>query len=277
MCRKVLIIKTGCAEVFTEDSPSQVISLGDVFRTTFSLHYFEKDCVDWLTSEKAVPLLKNKYIQNVLTDEDALEINKYDLIINLEKNKNNELSNNKKVVGFFYKNNNLMVRKNSGDEYLFKNYLELIKHESETFQYKLADILGKKWKGEKYILEAKICSNNLKNIGLNWASGTKWPSKEINISFWKEIEKKLEIKNKVSWQSGFDNLQQYIEWINSCDTIITLDSLGLHLSLALNKNVIALFGPTNESNVELYGLGKTFNYKDGEYNSIIPGICNEID
>lgn len=40
-----------------------------------------------------------------------------------------------------------------------------------------------------------------------------------------------------------------MDWIGSCGTIVTNDSLGLHIALAFNKRVVALFGPTLASEV----------------------------
>ena len=47
-----------------------------------------------------------------------------------------------------------------------------------------------------------------------------------------------------------DNIEAYIDWINSCRLIVTNDSLGLHIALALGKKVVALFGPTKANEVD---------------------------
>ena len=46
-----------------------------------------------------------------------------------------------------------------------------------------------------------------------------------------------------------------LSWLASCRLIITCDSLGLHLALALRKKVVALFGPTAPEQIHMYGLG----------------------
>lgn len=46
-----------------------------------------------------------------------------------------------------------------------------------------------------------------------------------------------------------------MKWISSCDYIVTHDSLGLHLALAMKKPFIALFGPTSSHEIDLYNLG----------------------
>ena len=43
--------------------------------------------------------------------------------------------------------------------------------------------------------------------------------------------------------------------VNLCDIIITADTLALHIGTALNKNIIALFGPTSMSEINLFNCG----------------------
>jgi heptosyltransferase-2 len=52
------------------------------------------------------------------------------------------------------------------------------------------------------------------------------------------------------------NLYAYMDWINSSKIIVSNDSLGLHLGLAMKKKVIGLFGPTPSSEVYFYNRGE---------------------
>jgi heptosyltransferase-2 len=47
-----------------------------------------------------------------------------------------------------------------------------------------------------------------------------------------------------------------MDWINSGRLIVSNDSLGLHLGIALGKKVIGLFGPTPNKEVYFYGRGE---------------------
>ena len=40
-----------------------------------------------------------------------------------------------------------------------------------------------------------------------------------------------------------------------CHTVLTSDSLGMHLAIALRRRLVVLFGPTCEQEIELYGFG----------------------
>ncbi|MES3037413.1 MAG: glycosyltransferase family 9 protein [Bdellovibrionota bacterium] len=44
--------------------------------------------------------------------------------------------------------------------------------------------------------------------------------------------------------------------IAACDVVITGDSLGMHLAIAMEKFVVAWFGPSCAHEIELYGRGK---------------------
>ena len=46
------------------------------------------------------------------------------------------------------------------------------------------------------------------------------------------------------------NLNNYVKWIKSCDTIISIVGLGVHIGSYFDKNIIMLSGPTDfyESN-----------------------------
>ena len=133
---------------------------------------------------------------------------------------------------------------------------------------KNADSLAKKWQIKK----------KRTTIGLNVGVGTKWPSKGWPIERWEELIKILENKNfnllllggpeeieKINALSakhnflintGYDNtMMEFAAIVDLCDIIITADSLALHIGTALNKKIIALFGPTSTSEIDLFKRG----------------------
>ena len=57
--------------------------------------------------------------------------------------------------------------------------------------------------------------------------------------------------------TGCDNdLRTFFAKLNLCDLLITSDTLALHAAVGLKKKVVALFGPTSASEIELYGRGE---------------------
>ena len=65
----------------------------------------------------------------------------------------------------------------------------------------------------------------------------------------------LERGMAVCWQQSLNSIRHYMDWIAACRMIITCDSLGLHLALAMKKKVVALFGPTVPEQIYMYGQG----------------------
>ena len=54
---------------------------------------------------------------------------------------------------------------------------------------------------------------------------------------------------------GF-SVREFAALISRCDVLVTADSLGLHLSLAVGTPVVCLVGPTSAAELELYSLGR---------------------
>lgn len=123
-------------------------------------------------------------------------------------------------------------------------------------------------------------------VGLNIGIGTKWPSKGWPLFRWEELIQKLvkdnyeilllvgpEEKTANDYllkkypflkSSGYNNsLKEFAAIMNLCNVIVTSDSLALHIATALNKKVIVLFGPTSDSEIELYTNGIKLKSEDG--------------
>ena len=127
-------------------------------------------------------------------------------------------------------------------------------------------------------------------IGLNTGSGERWPSKMLSIEKTANLAQKLskqlnakivlfggknelERNNKIIVMSKIpiinagcgNDLIEFPGLISICDLFITSDSLGLHIALALKRKIIALFGPTSATEIEMYGLGIKIIPKDKCY------------
>jgi heptosyltransferase-2 len=53
-----------------------------------------------------------------------------------------------------------------------------------------------------------------------------------------------------------NSLREFASLVDLCDVLVTGDTLAMHLSIALKKNTIVLFGPTSHTEIELYGRGE---------------------
>lgn len=73
----------------------------------------------------------------------------------------------------------------------------------------------------------------------------------------KRTEKIITLSTVPIINTGCGNdLEEFPALIGICNMIISTDSLGLHIALALKKKVVVIIGPTSVSEIELYGLGK---------------------
>ena len=262
---KILIIKLGYSETLDAEI-SRKSSLGDVLRTTVLLHAFKDDDVTWLVDEHAFPLLEgNPFIEQILIFDliSVLQLmsEEFDMIINFEKvpgicalaGKINAW----KHAGFRFDSRKGVAKAYDGAEDILSMCLNI--NEKRTgkvyWQQALMEMIGKKWSGEEYILGYKPKSSEIFDVGFNQKVGKKWPNKAWPEGYWHELSDLLANKYTFSWQQGVEDIKDYIEWINSCRLIVTNDSLGLHIALALKKKVVALFGPTAHSEIYMYNRG----------------------
>ena len=66
----------------------------------------------------------------------------------------------------------------------------------------------------------------------------------------------LQALGPIAVDAGCHNtVRQFASLLNLCDVVVTGDSMALHIVLAMGKRVVALFGPTSATEIDLYGLG----------------------
>ncbi len=117
-------------------------------------------------------------------------------------------------------------------------------------------------------------------IGLNTGSGTKFETKQWPREYFLQLIKLLQDEFKANifllggprerlfnqaiisassrrlFNTGNDNsLLEFAGFISLLDLIVTSDTLGMHIAIALQKPVVALFGPTCPQEIDLYGRG----------------------
>jgi heptosyltransferase II len=278
MREKILVCKTGWSEVLDWDTSSRQTSLGDVLRTTCILPALKGKHITWVTDERAFPLLKNNpYIDVLLRyDFDTVEQlrgERFDTIINLEK-----------TPGLCTLVNSMPAREKFGymrDSYTgeikpYRDALNIIsvsfsskakKQNQKSFQELLYESINQEWFGEEYVLHDPKEPKKY-DVGLNTLVGQKWKSKAWSMQNWDELEEEL-VKRGFSVgrqdklpKETLNNLEEYIRWISSCGTIISNDSLGLHIGISLKKPFIGIFGPTSTHEVHDYHRGVLLQAKN---------------
>ena len=174
-------------------------------------------------------------------------------------------------------------------KYGIKKANELKKENNASYPELLYEVIGKKFSGEEYVFELTekekmvgedfIRQHNLSSkpvIGINTGADNRWQFKKWHIdatirliNLMKkdyslillggpgEAERNREIISKTSIaDAGCGNsLREFASIINQCSLVISSDSLAMHIAIALKKKVIAFFGPTSSSEINLYDMG----------------------
>lgn len=260
--KRVLIIKPGYSETLDPDS-SGVVSLGDILRTTVILHLFppEHYHVTWLVDQKGIPLLKgNTHIHRLLTvnpfTPHLLLSEWFDIVVNFEKEPGICAVSDRipawRRYGFrLDPQTHSAVAYDYSDEALSFTTDSVAKRKKvKSWSDILYEMLGYKYAGEPYLLGYRPRSEIRYDVGLNHLIGNKFPLKRWPQEHWQSLHDKLSSQYSVCWQEGNNDIDDYIEWIASCRMLVTNDSLGLHIALALGKPVVALFGPTISTEVD---------------------------
>jgi heptosyltransferase-2 len=165
-----------------------------------------------------------------------------------------------------------------------------------TYQDRMAAILGLEGRPHRYVFELSEgerarATAHLESIGLgagapviglNTGAGGRWPLKQWREDGYVELirrvglqqpdvrflllggpseEERNERLKSASRVPLFDpgcrnTVRHFGALLDHCDVVITGDTLAMHLSLALKKRTVVLFGPTSAAEIELYGLGE---------------------
>jgi len=164
-----------------------------------------------------------------------------------------------------------------------KTYQEIV-HEAAEVEYKKDDYVfalndTAKEKAERFFRRHRISTKKLA-VGLNTGAGTKFETKQWPPEHYLELIRLLTIKLKANvfllggkrerelnrylekkaktkvYNTGNDNsLLEFAGFLSLMDVVVTSDTLGMHLAIALKKKVVGLFGPTCPQEIELYGRG----------------------
>lgn len=260
--KRILIIKTGYSETLDPDD-SGIVSLGDILRTTVILHLFPSDQyhVTWLVDQKGIPLLKgNPQIHRLLSvnhfTPHLLLSEWFDIVINFEKEPGICAVSDRipawRRYGFRLnpQTHSAVAYDHSVEALSFTTDSSAKRNKAKSWSNILYEMLGHKYTGQPYSLGYQPQSEIQYDVGLNHLTGKKFPLKRWPEAQWNELHDKLATQHSVCWQQGNNDIEDYIEWIASCRVLVTNDSLGLHIAIALGKPVVALFGPTIATEVE---------------------------
>jgi ADP-heptose:LPS heptosyltransferase len=172
---------------------------------------------------------------------------------------------------------------------------DLKRQGTKTYQDLMADIIGLSGHQHRYVLhlsdeEQEAGRSHLQKlgvdlshhiVGLNTGAGRRWQLKQWREDGYLELIERIAKKRSIQFvllggpeerdrhnrmasrsrvpliDAGCDNsLRRFASIVGICDLVLTGDTLAMHLSLALNRRTIVLFGPTSAAEIEMYGLGE---------------------
>jgi lipopolysaccharide heptosyltransferase III len=172
---------------------------------------------------------------------------------------------------------------------------DLKKTNTRTYQSRMADIVGLADKAGPYVLDLREqelegarahlanlgIDPHLPIVGLNTGAGERWELKQWRLSGFRQLIAQLHQGPRVQVvllggrsersrheqlrqmdgisvvDTGNDNaLRHFAALIACCDVIVSGDTLAMHIALATKRRVVVLFGPTSNSEIELYELGE---------------------
>src|SRR3989475_5654216 len=172
---------------------------------------------------------------------------------------------------------------------------DLKRQGTQTYQDLMAEIVGLTGWPHRYVLElteeerarGRLHLQRLgvdftrPIIGLNTGAGRRWALKQWREEGYLELvervarrrpaqfvllggpeererHKRLKSRSRVPLiDAGCDNpVRHFAALVAACSLVVTGDTLAMHLSLALGRRTIVLFGPTSAAEIEMYGLGE---------------------
>lgn len=172
---------------------------------------------------------------------------------------------------------------------------DLKRQGTRTYQDMMADIIGLSGCPHRYVLqltdeEREQGRAHLQKlgvdfsfpiIGLNTGAGRRWELKQWREEGYLELVERVAKKHPAQFvllggpeecerhkrltsrssvpliDTGCENpVRHFASLVGACSLVITGDTLAMHLSLALSRRTIVLFGPTSAAEIELYGLGE---------------------
>lgn len=243
---------------------------GDVVRTTV-MHRIIEGEIHWLTKARCSDILSSPNITKIwLSDKpediQMLKTIEFDRVINLnEEREAVELVKNlryKKFTGIYSESGTTLYTPDCAswlDMSLIskhgKETADRLKRENKSSVAQLyVEIAGGKWDGHEYDLGVEPLNNGETKgtIGLINVETGKWANK-----LWygyDELAEKLRAEGyNVKYLGMRRSIREHIDDINKCEMVVSGDTLGMHVALALKKKAVALFNCTPPQEIHEYG------------------------
>jgi heptosyltransferase-2 len=251
--------------------------------------------ISWLTRPRAAELLvRNPLVDHVLPlgyeSDVILRSRRYDLVLNADKS---QVAGALAVQvqagerrGFGIDSSGAIVVLNPEAEHLYHLGLDdqlKFRENQRTEQDLLAEALGFEHQADGYTLvlgAGEGACGPRRKVGFNTGCSMAYPHKKLSLEVQAEAirsisdvlcepvlllggpedrERNTALVKELGDMAEFSPTDQGIRRgaaeVDRCDVVVTGDSLGMHMAIALDKHVVAWFGPTCPQEIDLYGRG----------------------
>lgn len=279
--KRILIIKLG--------------AIGDVIRTTPLVTRYKKLYPNakftWITLSPDI--LPKKEIHEILrlNTETVLYVQntEWDIAINLDKEKEASgllaMISAKEKHGFILKDG-VTQPVNSLAEHKFHTGLfdDVSKANTKNYCTEIFELCGLEYNSEPYLLDNHAnagytwsLDRSKPIIGFNTGCGDRWTTRLWSIEKWISLAKQMmavgynvlllggkqedERNKEIQAGSGATYLghfplPQFINLIDQCDLVVTQVTMGMHLTLGLQKKIVLINNIFNSYEFDLFGKGK---------------------
>lgn len=279
--KRILIIKLG--------------AIGDVIRTTPLVTRYKTLYPDakftWLTLSPDI-LPKNEIHEILRLGPEALlyiQNTDWDIAINLDKEKEAgallKTVNAAEKLGFILKDGAIQpVNEAAWHKFETGLFDDVSKANTKNYCTEIFEICGLTYQGEPYLLDNHAdkgytwdIDHSKPVIGLNTGCGDRWTTRLWSIEKWIDLSKMLsaagynvlllggaqEHERNLQIQAGSGAtylgnfpLPRFINLIDQCDLVVTQVTMGMHLTLGLQKKIVLINNIFNPHEFDLFGRGK---------------------
>ena len=214
------------------DSKKKKWPLGDYLHILSFLPNLKFKKLNWYSRRDIFTIIKEVDFINSYKSLKNFKEKNYNHIINLDDN----FKNTKKI---FYINSLFDPIKNEK-----QNTKNILKKLAKIYNIKNYKIYFNRTKNTKCSYDLFIC----------WNTDNKWKIKRYPYRRYIKIKNYLQKKYsmKIKIQKKTDTIEKYIQNIKKSKIILSVMTLGIHLSIVFDKYLVALIGPNNYDDLKLY-------------------------
>ena len=242
-------------------------AMGDVLRTTTILRAVPGP-VTWVTRPASLPLLEGiPQIAEALTLEEASERLRgrhYALAACLDDEAEAcrllDLVQFDRHVGAYLEDGHVTYGESARPWYdmgllsrFGKERADALKRDNtRAYQELLFAMFDLPFRGEDYVFGYAPRAVDTRHVGIEMRADARWQWKRWGR--YPELIQRLQADGMdVHIFQQRDDLRDFIADVNACGLVVTGDTLTMHIALALQKRVVAVFGPTSAPEIHDYG------------------------